>query len=803
MHEGDSAAARRFFLAVTARPRAVLAVAALSILGFGAFIPTLTKDTRNEAYMDQEHPAVVYRDRVKELFGLQDPMIIAVVDDGPHGVFTPHGLRLVQWLTERVARVPGIDPDRVTSLATEKNITGTAGGMRVELFFEAPPETQAEADRVRTDVLDVPLYVGKLASEDGTTALIVAELLDQDDAEAIYRRLLEVAGEAPATTETIHVAGEGATNGYVAAYIDEDASRLNPIAFLVIAAVLALSYRTLRGVVLPLFVVLGALAWSLGSMAALGVPFYAITNALTVALIGISVADGIHILGQFYEEAARRPRAPARELAVESLVHMWRPVTFTSLTSAAGFLALCFASPEPPMRKFGAFAGVGIGAAWAFSLIALPALLTLMRPRGSSVFTRRGGVDGFGRLVELMGRRVLARPRLTLAATVAVISVCALAAADVQIEDYRITYFQRGEPIRVADEAINRSMDGTSTLEIVVEADETDALMRPDHLRRIDALQRYAEEQPLVGGTLSLVDYVKLMNRAVNEDRADAYAIPDSVEAVAQLFLLYEAGSDPGDFEEVVEPTFRRANVRVRMTRGRWSDTTRLVTALQRFIDERFNRPGLHATLAGSVNVTHHRAEALRRGHPLGVALSFVSVLVVAAVSFRSVVAGVSALLPVALSMLLVYGVMGGLDIWIGNGTAMTVAIAIGLAVDFSVHTLDRLIVQRSGGASLEEGFERVFPTTGRALLFNLAAVTLGFGVLATSKVPALQNFGLLVGVCVAGSFLGTLTALPPLLRLGRPAFLGFPRRRSRPTSKAAARSARDHASQAGAGSQI
>ncbi len=166
--------------------------------------------------MPADHPALVYRDKVKDVFGLKDPMVIAVVNDGKTGIFNPHTLELVAWLTQRIGTIDNIDPERITSLATENDIIGTQDGMVVEEFFASPPETQQQADQIREAVMDFPLYLGSLVSREGNATLIVAELIDQNQAQTVYAELLSLAEQAPTQAgESIHIAGEGAVSGYI------------------------------------------------------------------------------------------------------------------------------------------------------------------------------------------------------------------------------------------------------------------------------------------------------------------------------------------------------------------------------------------------------------------------------------------------------------------------------------------------------------------------------------------------------------------------------------------------------------
>lgn len=102
---------------MSGHPLIVLGLAALLVATLGSFLPTLTKDTSAEAFISPDHPAVVYRDTLEEVFGLSDPVILAVVNEGPNGIFNPRSLNLINFLSRELRRIPGVDPDRVLSIA--------------------------------------------------------------------------------------------------------------------------------------------------------------------------------------------------------------------------------------------------------------------------------------------------------------------------------------------------------------------------------------------------------------------------------------------------------------------------------------------------------------------------------------------------------------------------------------------------------------------------------------------------------------------------------------------------------------
>ncbi len=765
-----------FFERLTGWPKTIILLGLLLIIATGSFIPTLQKDTRSDAFMPPDHPALIYRDKVEEIFGLKDPMVIAVVNEGEHGIFNPQSLALVAWLSLELEEIANINPDRITSLATENDVIGTEDGLLVEPFFEEMPTTQQAADAIRTAVMDFPLFVGSIAARDGTATLIVAELEDQAVAQATYQALLELVERAPrGAGDSIHVAGEGAVSGYMGAYIDADAQRLNPIAALVITLVLLIAFRTLRGALLPNLVVLGTVASALGLMAAFGIPFFVITNALPVVLIGIAVADSIHIMSQYYEELAQHPEASSRQLTVQAMVKMWRPVTLTTLTTMAGFFGLSIASIMPPMEYFGIFAMIGVAVAWLYSMTVVPAFLTLLKPKRSKAFVSTVQVDMFARVMACLGRVVIKRPRWVLAIGAMIIIGGMVGASKLELNEARITIFQKDEVIVQADSAINNHLDGAHYLDIVIETPQVEDLFKPEHLRRIEALQNYVITLPHVNGSTSIVDYLKQMNRALNSDDKAAYQLPDNAEIVAQQFLLYSTSGDPSDFEKEVDYDYRLANVRVRLDTGLFSAGKAVIEAVELYLATNFNNSDINANLSGRVNIDYHWIKSLGDSHFYSVAISLLLVMAMAALSMHSGIAGLITVVPVAVSVLLIYAVMGFTNIWLAIGTSMFAAIAIGLGVDFSVHTIERLqVLIKKEGRTIDEAITALYPSTGRALLFNFAALTLGFSVLTTSDVVPLTRFGALVAVAVTSSFIASMTILPALIKVIKPRFIGF-----------------------------
>ena len=756
------------------RPWLVIISGLLLMVACASGLKLLHKDTRADAFLEPDNPALVYKNRVRDVFGLSDPLVVAIYDPSPLGIYNLPTLTLVKQLTDELNQLPSVNAARTLSLASENNIIGSDEGLDVAPFFELL-DNGNPAD-VRRAIEQFPLYHGMLVSDDGQMTVIALELYQDDQAEQAYNAVTALANATQRPDGVkIYVAGEGAVQGFLGQYIDHDASRLNPLAGLIITVMLIIAFRRVAPALLGNLIIAASVLMTLGIMSYAHVPFFVITNAMPVILIGMAVADSIHIFSHYYELQASHPQWTLRQCVEESVRTMARPVTLTSLTTMAGFLGLYASSYMPPFAYFGLFTTLGVLIAWYYSLFVLPAFLTLLKPRVSKrwiALEKNSRHDLFATLMQKAGNLALKRPPLTIALFAVVALTGAALATQIRVDENRINTFHPDEPVYQADQVVNQHLDGTNTLNIIISTPQKEGIFAPQVLHAMADLQRYAETLPHVNGSVSVVDYLQQMNKSLNEDRADAYVIPSDAETVAQYFLLYSSSGDPDDFEEEIDYDYRLANIRLNLDNAAYSETRPVIEALQNYIDTRFNSADATANLSGRLHVNYYWIKDLGRSHAVSVLISLVCVMLVSALLFRSLMAGTLAALPVVFSILTVYAAMALLHIDLGIGTSMFAAVAIGLGIDFAIHTLERMKTLVADGVQGEALYQAIFRSTGRALLFNYLAIAFGFGVLISSKVVPLNNFGTIVVLSVSMSFIASLTLLPALVNVLRPTFI-------------------------------
>ncbi len=774
--------AHRYFDLITAHPLPVLVVMALLGLALGSQLFGLNRETSPDAFIPEAHPALLLKEQVQEWFGLKELIAVGVIRDAPGGVFTPETLRLIQRLTGEIQELPGLEADQVISIATESGVYFEDGEPGFERLMPEVPEDPEGIEALKEDVLGYELYRGTLVAADGSAACIVIRLPDDLQADATYRALRALLEEFPVGDERLVVAGDAAVRAHMGAAVSDDALRMNFICPVVMALLIVLAYRTVRGTVLPLSVIGGASVAALGLMSIAGVPVYIVTNGIFVIIMALGVADSLHLVGQYYEEQLEPQGRSRRQIVLAACMALWYPLLITSLTDMAGFMALYFGGVMPPIRHFGLFTSIGVLGALVYSYTVVPAGLAILPLRTSAVFLRRRagaggteGIDALGRALGRLGEFTFRRPAGVLAAGALVILVAGWGATKLIVNDARLLAFKDHHPIVRATRALNERFDGATELNIVVTASREGAFLQPDALRRIEALEAFTESLPHVGGTHSVAGWVKRAHQKMNGEDPAFYAIPeDPFETGFYLDTLSAPGSPMAELlGEVIDESRTRANLIVRLRSSEFIHEREIVRRLESHLDAEFDDDSLRAVLAGRAHLDYHWLQMVRASHVKSVLFSSVCVLLLTGIMFRSASAGLLCTFTIGVAVLVNYALMGFFDIALGVGTSMFASIAIGVGVNFPIHLLDRLRIGfRSRPGDPAGIFANALAFTGRALFFTAFVVALGFMLLVTSEFRTLVRFGFLIGSTTAVSFLCSVTLLPAMVAVLRPRFV-------------------------------
>ncbi len=779
-----------------------------------------------EASFPANDPVIGYNKMVEERFGIRDLIMVGVFNNNPdeNGVFNPRTLGIVKEFSEKIALLPGIKAVRdedVASVATMDNITGTTDGMNVDPFMEAVPHAPHALKALRQALFANAMFVNWVVSRDGTGLLIMAKMEPSEGTlessarrMAVYTTIRDMVQDkkAAGVPEFFHIAGRGALEVNFEEEGRRDMETFLPLILVVIVTTLYCTYRSLRGVLLPLAVVVVAVIWTLGIMAAVGVPMSFVTSMMPVVLMAVGVADGIHILSRYYDELLEHPDTSSSEAVIVAMREMWQPVILTSLTTAAGFLSFLTAAMVP-VRYFGVFTGVGILAAMVFSLTMLPAMLSLLPPTVSRGLRRQMSGSGdlaatgwAASLLSRLGRGVARRPLAVWAPTALIVGLCLLGAQHIIVDASVIRMFGPLHSLRVGDTVLREKFQGTVPIYVAIEGHEPDLLKDPALLDQLDRLQATVEQDPHVGGSLSLAEYIRRMNRVMNEDRPEMEVVPTSQDLVAQYLLLYSFSGDPDDFDEIVDYDYQHANVTVYLRSDRTQDVERVVQTIRDFAVQEFGHSGdtdvaahdpptvrfgrwlagieptvigwetnsgFRIGIAGNGYLLNRMNELVVSGQLTSLVTSLGAVFVLTALMFRSWVAGLINVIPISLVMIFSFGLLGLLNIPLEVGKSLTASMVIGIGIDYTIHFLNKYRIKvQDGLTNPEQITAATMATSGKAIFFNAVVVIGGFMVFLTSSFRPNFYLGAMLSLNMGACLIVSMTVLPAILNRFKPRFV-------------------------------
>ncbi|MDX8390140.1 MAG: MMPL family transporter [Mariprofundaceae bacterium] len=774
---------QRLFKVITHWPKSTIVVVLVATLALAGQMRHMQISTDTEAFIPAGHEATLNNDYMKETFGTADLLWVGVFHDD--GIYQPETLQLITKLTEKIRLLPGVVDEDVISLATEDNIRGTADGMDVTPFMEQVPTSLAESQKLRKAMYDFDLFQGLIVANDDQAAAILVELEPQEllaerglDKFAVYQSIQQlVLALGDNRPETFHIAGLPVAEATLGLYISEDMSVMMPLVFITLMVLLFFTYRSFRGVLVPMSVVMLSVVAAMGIMAGVGVPMYPTTSMVPVTLMAIGVADGIHILGKYYEIVLADPTRDKRQIVLDTMDEMYMPVILTSLTTAAGFLSFLMMEMVP-LQMMGLFAAVGIIYAMLVSLTLVPATLMLMPAKASRHMLTRTKAEGLKQADSIsaflakLGEKVAVNSTKTLLITSALLFAAAWAASLVYVDDAYIANFEKDSQVVKADHAINDHFVGSYQRNLLVNTNRPDAFHEPKLLNAIVDFQQDLAQVQGVGKSISIADYIRRMHRVMNENNPEMNVIPDSSDLIAQYLLLYSFSGAPDDFAEVITSDYSQANIRIFCTADRFIEGRVIEAETLRLIDKHFTPLGLDVRIAGNGHIGFIQTEMITNNLRFNIMATIAVIFLFAWAMMRSLVAGVFVMVPVLAAVILNFAVMGLTGVTIGWGSSMFTSIAICIGVDYAIHLIYKFKHEYQRHHDSHEALAMTLATTGKTILFNAVVVIAGFLVLLASVMPPNQQMGLLVSAAMLASFIATLTVLPALIMTAKPKFI-------------------------------
>ncbi len=559
----------------------------------------------------------------------------------------------------------------------------------------------------------------------------------------------------------------------VLTYFEADAFQmlvvLFPLAVLIIGILHYVAFRTWQGLIIPLVTSLLSVAWAMGIMGVTGThldPWNAMTPILILA---IAAGHSVQILKRYYEEYDRL--GDNKAAVIESTTKVGLAMITAGLIASASFASLITFQLKT-FQAFGLFIAFGVLSALFLELTFIPALRTVLKPPKKKVkkVLKPDMIDRFLSRLAASINDPSGRKKILVGGVIFFI-VSIFGASLMKVSNSNRSQFFESTQLRKDDKALNEKFGGTSTFYVLLEETEKGALKEPAVASAINRLQRRLEEVQEVGKTESYVDYVKQMNQTIKGGDPAFLKVPESREEISQFLFLYSISGNPADFARLMRPQQDEAIIWVFLR----TDDTQLAETLIAIVDEAkttdFDQLGVEIGVAGSTPVVVALNKEMVRGKAQ-------NMLQIAAITFlmtaffrRSLLGGLFVIIPLALSVLINFGVMGFTGIHLGIGTAAISAMAVGIGADYEIYLIFRLREEIRKRRDVAEAVRVTLLTSGKAIIFVAIAVSSGYGMLAFTGYY-LHMEGILVPLAMLTSCLGALAILPSLVLVFRPKFV-------------------------------
>ncbi len=788
----------------------------IMVLSFASQIPKITLDTSTEGFLHENDPILLEYEAFRDQFGRDEMAIVALE---PGNIFDIEFLNTLKALhNDLKENLPFLDD--ITSLINARNTYGDKDQLIVEDLLETWPETKEDFALIKRRALSNQMYENLLLTPDGRLTTIVIktqtysnpnsspeedlsgfeddEILNQEsDASAdsqshIYLTdkensefvavLTRIVKKYRSDKFPIYIAGTPVVTDFLKRSMMSNMRKFMATALCTIAILLFIMFRRPSGVFMPIFIVIVSLVSTIGLMAASGVAIKIPTQILPSFLLSVAVGAAVHILVMFF---LRFDKTQAkRESIAFALGHSGLPILMTSLTTAGGLLSFSTAKVAP-IADLGLFASIGVILSLIYTLVLLPTLLSILPLKSKKKKQIKNPIVNQANdpsknshpdhnQVLIMDKILntciyisTKHPKKVLILALVFTLISVAGAMRIKLSHDPVRWLPDTSQVRLANEKLDIALKGTTSLEIIIDTKKENGLYDPDFLRKLEKssalLEKYADEAITIGKAFSLTSVVKETNQALHENDPAYYSVPGNKELVAQeLFLFENSGSD--DLEDFTDSQFSTARLTLKVPfvdAVAYSEFFEYVSDHFRIEYSNYDVKitGLVSMLIRTLLNTLH-SMLTSYGYAL-VVITFLMIVLIGKVRI-----GMVSMIPNLFPIILMLGIMGWYSIPMDLFCMMVGSIAIGLAVDDTIHFMHNFRRYYEEGGDPEKAVYKTLHTTGRAMLVTTCVLSIGFFTFMFSEMNNLYNFGFLTGFTLVMALISDYFVAPALMIL-------------------------------------
>ena len=584
---------------------------------------------------------------------------------------------------------------------------------------------------------------------------------------------------------------------------------------LVINLLLWTLFRSVSAVLWPQIAIGMSALFVVGTLGWLGLESSTLISLTVMLIVAVGVADCVHVMSSYvYFRERGHEHEPALSKAYGKT---GLPILLTTITTMVGMGALTITG-MPQFVMFGATSAAGVLLAFLYTLFLLPILMDLWHPMAKPISTlaARGWrlwlaylawpIVMLCKLIWLLlwplrisayhsGLQWLASgiwlPHVLAKIPafvdqykglinfmfVSLFALCLYGATQVKVDSNIAELSREGSPLRTAYTIVDEHMMGTGSLEILVNMQQSDALMQADILQTMDQLQRLIENKYAqhIIRTHSLANLVK-DTHAIMQDGSDAYkTIPDDNIAVAQLLYLFNS-SNPEERRALVNDDYSQSHISVQLRNAGSSEYAEFFEQVQIDIEQAFashkaQYPNMDVHVTGTLAMMMRLMDDMSNNQFKSLALAMVFISGLLVLTLGSVQAGLMSIIPNMIPATLAFGLMGLMGIPLDTDTLMIAPLIIGIAVDDTIHFITHYRMALAKHSDMRLALVDTIKQVGQAVTYTSLVLGCGFFMLSFSNYLGLAKVGAFGSLAIFVALLCDLLFFPALIMVFKPKF--------------------------------
>ena len=584
---------------------------------------------------------------------------------------------------------------------------------------------------------------------------------------------------------------------------------------LVINLLLWTLFRSVSAVLWPQIAIGMSALFVVGTLGWLGLESSTLISLTVMLIVAVGVADCVHVMSSYvYFRERGHEHEPALSKAYGKT---GLPILLTTITTMVGMGALTITG-MPQFVMFGATSAAGVLLAFLYTLFLLPVLMDLWHPMAKPISTlaARGWrlwlaylawpIVMLCKLIWLLlwPLRILAyHSGLQWLASgiwlphvlakipafvdqykglinfmfVSLFALCLYGATQVKVDSNIAELSREGSPLRTAYTIVDEHMMGTGSLEILVNMQQSDALMQADILQTMDQLQRLIENKYAqhIIRTHSLANLVK-DTHAIMQDGSDAYkTIPDDNIVVAQLLYLFNS-SNPEERRALVNDDYSQSHISVQLRNAGSSEYAEFFEQVQIDIEQAFashkaQYPNMDVHVTGTLAMMMRLMDDMSNNQFKSLALAMVFISGLLVLTLGSVQAGLMSIIPNMIPATLAFGLMGLMGIPLDTDTLMIAPLIIGIAVDDTIHFITHYRMALAKHSDMRLALVDTIKQVGQAVTYTSLVLGCGFFMLSFSNYLGLAKVGAFGSLAIFVALLCDLLFFPALIMVFKPKF--------------------------------